>query len=40
VEISTGATIALACKTIEITDQTCHCWQSEYGGLLTDEWLN
>ncbi len=33
VELSKGATIAQACKSIGVTDQTYYRWRSEYGGL-------
>ena len=33
VELSKGATIAQACKSIEVTDQTYYRWRREYGGL-------
>ncbi len=33
VELSKGATIAQACKSIGVTDQTYYRWRREYGGL-------
>ncbi len=33
VELSKGATIALACKAIGVTEQTYYRWRREYGGL-------
>jgi transposase-like protein len=33
VELSKGATIAQACKSIGMTDQTYYRWRREYGGL-------
>ena len=33
VELSKGATIAMACKAIEVTEQTYYRWRREYGGL-------
>ena len=33
VELSKGATIALACKSIGVTDQTYYRWRRENGGL-------
>ena len=33
VELSKGATISQACKSIGVTDQTYYRWRREYGGL-------
>ncbi len=33
VELSQGASIATACKSIAVTDQTYYRWRREYGGL-------
>ena len=33
VHLSQGKTVAQACKTIEISDQTYYRWRREYGGL-------
>ena len=33
VELSKGASIATACKSIGVTDQTHYRWRREYGGL-------
>ncbi len=37
VEIAQGASIAKACRKIEITDQTYYRWRREYGGLKVDQ---
>ncbi len=37
VELSKGASIAQACKTIGVTDQTYYRWRREYGGLKVDQ---
>ena len=37
VEIAQGASIAKACRKIEITDQTYSRWRREYGGLKVDQ---
>ena len=33
VYLSQGKTIAQACKTLEISDQTYYRWRREYGGM-------
>ena len=35
--ISQGQTVQLACKKINITEQTYYRWRKEYGGLRTDQ---
>ena len=35
--IAQGATVARACKTIEVTEHTYYRWRSEYGGLRLDQ---
>ena len=37
VEIAQGATVAQACKQIEVTEHTYYRWRSEYGGLRLDQ---
>ena len=37
VRISQGATVAQACKAIEVAEQTYYRWRKEYGGLKTDQ---
>jgi putative transposase len=33
VELAQGATIPIVCRKLGVTDQTCHRWRKEYGGL-------
>lgn len=35
--LSTGQTVAQACKQIGVTDQTYYRWRREYGGLKVDQ---
>ena len=35
--ISQGQTVQLACKKLNITEQTYYRWRKEYGGLRTDQ---
>ena len=35
--LSQGQTVAQACKTISITEQTYYRWRKEYGGLKTNQ---
>jgi putative transposase len=35
--VSQGQTVQLACKKINITEQTYYRWRKEYGGLRTDQ---
>jgi transposase-like protein len=35
--ISQGQTVQVACKKINITEQTYYRWRKEYGGLRTDQ---
>ena len=37
VEISNGATVPLACRKIEVSEQTYYRWRQEYGGLKLDQ---
>jgi transposase-like protein len=37
VMLAQGQTIAQACKSIGITEQTYYRWRREYGGLKTDQ---
>ena len=37
VRISRGETVALACKAIEVTEQTYYRWRKQYGGLKSDQ---
>ena len=37
VAIAQGATVAQACKQIEVTEHTYYRWRSEYGGLRLDQ---
>ena len=37
VELSKGATVAKACKKIQVTEQTYYRWKKEYGGLRLDQ---
>ncbi len=37
VELAQGATVAQACKRIEVTEHTYYRWRSEYGGLRLDQ---
>ena len=37
VELSKGATVAEACKKIQVTEQTYYRWKKEYGGLRLDQ---
>ena len=37
VELSKGSTIAQACKSIGVTEQTYYRWRKEYGGLKVDQ---
>jgi transposase-like protein len=34
---SQGQTLAVACKKIEVTEQTYYRWRKEYGGLRMDQ---
>jgi putative transposase len=34
---SQGQTLAVACKKIEVTEQTYYRWRKEYGGLRVDQ---
>ena len=33
VELSGGATVAQACATLEVSEQTLHRWRNQYGGM-------
>jgi len=35
--IAKGSTVAQACKSIGVTDQTYYKWRREYGGLKVDQ---
>lgn len=37
VRLAKGETIAIACRAIGVTEQTCYRWQREYGGLKVDQ---
>jgi transposase-like protein len=37
IELSKGATTALACKKIGVTEQTYYRWRKQYGGLRLDQ---
>jgi transposase-like protein len=37
VAIANGKTTSLACKEVEITEQTYYRWRREYGGLKVDQ---
>ncbi len=37
IELSRGATAALACKKIGVTEQTYYRWRKQYGGLRLDQ---
>ena len=35
--LNEGATVAEACRKIEVTDQTFYRWRKEYGGMRVDQ---
>ena len=35
--LNQGATVAEACRKIEVTDQTYYRWRKEYGGMRVDQ---
>ncbi len=37
VALAKGATVAQACKQLEITDQTYYRWRREFGGMKVDQ---
>jgi putative transposase len=37
VAVANGKTTSLACKEVEITEQTYYRWRREYGGLKVDQ---
>ena len=37
VALSQGKSVKLACKQIEVTEQTYYRWRKEYGGLRVDQ---
>ena len=37
VDLTQGATTALACKKIGVTEQTYYRWRKQYGGLRVDQ---
>jgi transposase-like protein len=37
VALSQGQSVKLACKQIEVTEQTYYRWRKEYGGLRVDQ---
>jgi putative transposase len=36
-ELSSGTSIEVVCKKLEISEATFHRWKSEYGGMKADE---
>ena len=35
--LATGATIALVCQKIEVSEQTFHRWRNQYGGMKANQ---